>query len=580
MLIQKLRTIRAATAVLATFIALLAVTGYQVASAQGEQLPPPPQNSMAHLIAGPDQEPQVRVSWDAPDEGTVTSHTVSRNDGESFAALGGATTYGDRAIVPGAVYSYTVTAQNAAGSSPASAPATAQVPQAPSIPGSFAGTVDEVTAADMAPTVTLTWAPSTVPEVSSCETAHPIQGYNITRSSGEDTTELGSTGSGDTSFIDNTAAFGTGYTYRLHAYSAIGASPTAEVKVTVPTRPVDPPTGLTASINDPFDGNISLSWDPPAQGPGITGYLVLRYLGTDPYQGTDIPTTIDELATGNTLVDETPEAGIIYSYIVMALSTDNASPPSNTAVIEAPAAPSRLTATAGDSAIDLSWSAPLAGTAVSYRIERQEQNGEWQNLAATTATTHSDTTAHGGTTYTYRVQHRNAHGGSAWTRSDPVTLVLVPGSPTGLTAAASGNNNVLTWTAPDSPFIDGYRVRHHQGDEEWITLASDLAGTTYTHQDALADVTHHYAVQAHNSAGDGPWSDTVSTGRITPPLAPLGINAVLDGDDITLTWTRPSSPRPPRSSASPRRSPMHRRCSTRGSSTWSRSRCRTRYTRH
>ena len=54
-------------------------------------------------------------------------------------------------------------------------------------------------------------------------------------------------------------------------------------------------------------------------------------------------------------------------------------------------------------------------------------------------------------------------------------------------------------------------------------------------------MTHHYAALAHNSAGDGPWSDTASTGRITPPLAPPGINAVLDGDDITLTWTRPSS---------------------------------------
>ena len=166
---------------------------------------------------------------------------------------------------------------------------------------------------------------------------------------------------------------------------------------------------------------------------------------------------------------------------------------------------------------------PLAGTAVSLPPRTPgSPNGEWQNLAATTShhpLRHDRPGRHPPTLY--RVQHRNAHGGSAWTRSDPVTLVLVPGSPTGLTAAASGNNNVLTWTAPDSPFIDGYRVRHRSGDAEWSILASDLAdSTTHTHQDALADVTHHYAVQAHNSAGDGPWSDTVSTGRITPPLAP------------------------------------------------------------
>ena len=542
MLTQRTRATTAAMAVvLATVIALLMVIAYQGAAAAQGQPPPAPQNPMAHLITGDGQEPQVRVSWDAPAQGAAASHTVNRNDGQSFAVPGGATTYSDRAIVPDAAYSYTVTAENEAGSSPASAQATAQVPPAPSAPGDFAGSAAEMTAADAAPTVTLTWTASTVPEAAACETAHPLLGYTITRTSSGDSAELGSPGSGDTSFTDNTAAFGTNYTYRITAHSAIGGSPAAEVEVSVLTRPVDPPTGLTASITDPFDGNISLSWDVPAQGPSIMGYLVLRYLGADPYQGSDIPATIDELATGTTLVDETAEAGITYSYIVIALSQDNLSLPSGAASIEAPAAPAGLTASAGDGAIDLSWAAPAAGTAGSYRVERQEPEGQWQDLADTASTTHSDGTAQGNTQYLYRVQHRNAHGGSAWTQSDPVTLVLVPGSPTGLTAVASGNNNVLAWTAPDSPFIDGYRVRHRSGDGEWSILASDLADTTHTHQDAPADVTHHYAALAHNSAGDGPWSDTASTGRITPPLAPPGINAVLDGDDITLTWTRPSS---------------------------------------
>ena len=543
MLTHRLRTMGAAAAVLATIIVLLAVTGYQGAAAQG-QAPPAPQNPMAHLIAGPDQEPQVRVSWDAPSEGTVTGHTVSRNDGQSSAVMGGATTYGDRDITPGTAYSYTVTARNAAGSSSASTPATAQVPPAPSAPGNFAGVVTEPQAADETATVTLTWSASTVPEAAECETAHPLSGYTIIRSGGGgQETELGTADAGATSFTDSAAAFSTDYTYRVTAQNAIGASPAAEVMVTVPTRPVDPPTGLTASITDPFDGNISLSWDAPAQGASIIGYMVFRYLGENPYEGTDEPITIDELATGTTTIDETAEAGITYSYMVIALSADNLSMPSNMVVIEAPAPPSGLTAAASDGAIELAWTAPAAGTADTYRVERQEPQHRWHNLTDTTAIAHQDMTAEGNTQYIYRVQHRNAHGGSVWTQSDPVTLVLVPGSPTGLTAAASGNNNVLTWTAPDSPFIDGYRVRHRSGDAEWSMLASDLAdtATTHIHQDAQADVTHHYAVQAHNSAGYGPWSDTASTGRITPPMAPGGVMAVLDGNDIVLTWTRPSS---------------------------------------
>ena len=535
-------TTTAAAAVLATVIALLAVIAYQGAAAAQGQPPPAPQNPMAHLIAGGGQEPQVRVSWDAPAQGTAASHTVNRNDGQSFSAPGGATTHSDRTIVPGTAYSYTVTAGNAAGSSPASAPATVSVPPAPSAPGDFAGSVAEITAADAAPTITLTWTASTVPEAAACETAYPLTGYTIVRSGGDRETELGTADAGATSFTDSTAAFSTDYTYRVIAQSAIGASPASETPVNVFSQPVLPPTGLSASISDTFDGSISLSWIAPTEGADITGYLVLRYLGADPLRGTDIPVILDELTTGTMLVDSTPEVGVTYSYMVMARSADNVSLPSNTASIEAPAAPSGLTATAGDGAIDLSWPAP-AGTAGSYRTERQEQNGAWQYLADTTGNTHSDTTAQGNTQYFYRVQHRNAHGSSAWTQSDPVTLVLVPGSATGLTAAASGNNNVLTWTAPDSPFIDGYRVRHRSGGGEWSILASDLAGNAavYTHQDALADMTHHYAVQAHNSAGDGPWSDTASTGRITPPLAPSGVTAALEDDDIVLTWTRPNS---------------------------------------
>ena len=122
-------------------------------------------------------------------------------------------------------------------------------------------------------------------------------------------------------------------------------------------------------------------------------------------------------------------------------------------------------------------------------------------------------------------------------------MVTAPGTPTGVSATADGKGNVITWTAPDSPSIRGYHVRHRTGDGEWSNLSESVgAGTlTYTHEDAAADVTHEYAVRAHNAAGNGPWSETASTIRVTPPTAPTGVSASLDGDDIVLTWTRPDS---------------------------------------
>ena len=533
----------AIAAVLATVIALLAVIAYQGAAAAQGQPPPAPQNPMAHLIAGGGQDPQVRVSWDAPAQGTAASHTVSRNDSQNFEVPGGATTYSDRAISPGTAYSYTVTAGNASGSSPASAPATAQVPPAPSAPGSLAGSAAEPQAADETATVTLTWTASTVPEAASCETAYPLRGYTIVRSNGEQETELGTADADATSFTDSTAAFSTDYTYRVMAQSAIGASPASETLVEVFPQPVLPPTGLTASIADPFDGSISLSWTAPSEGADIIEYSVHRYLGPDPYEGTDTPVTLFVQAPETSAADDTAEAGVTHSYLVIAHSAFSISLPSNAAVIEAPAPVSGLTATAGDGRVDLAWNAPAAGTPGGYRVERQPLNGEWTNIADTTAASHSDNTAQPNAAYRYRVQHRNGHGGSAWTLSNPVDVIAKPDTPGGLSAAQDGTDNVLSWTEAAADAIDGYRLRHSVGGGEWKNIMdrTGRGSVEYRHGNAAADVEHRYAVQSYNAAGSSEWSEPVSTMRVTPPDTPANLAAVVEGGDFLVSWDRPGA---------------------------------------
>ena len=528
----------AVAAIVAAAAILLTVLHQGNATAQNSP-PEEPANTLAHLIVPDGEDPRIRVSWDGSG---ATGYTITRGDGQTFQADGTETTFSDHSVEAGAAYSYTVTANNDQGASPASAEASASVADAPSTPQSLAAAVAASTATDETASVALTWTASSVPPVEQCDTAYPLTGYTISRSDGTDEVELGTTGADATSFIDSSAAFSRNYTYRVAARNAIGTSPAAETAATILSRPILPPTGLTAAITDPFDGNVSLSWTAPAAGPEIAGYLVLRYDGADPYAGNAIPTTLAESATETTLVDSTVNAGSTYSYVVIARSADNVSLPADSAAIEPPAPPTSLTAAAANGTIGVSWTAPDAGTIGTYRLERQPQSGEWALLADATETSHNDDTAQDNATYAYRVQHRNNHGGSTWSQSEPVTLVMAPGAPTGVSATADGSNNVLTWTAPDSPFIDGYRVRH-QTDGDWATLANDVTSdsVTYTHQDTAADVTHHYAVQAHNSAGDGPWSDTASTGRITPPLAPTDVSAALNDDDIVLTWTRPSS---------------------------------------
>ena len=528
---------------LAAIVIMAALLLYGAAEAS-TQPPVQPSNPIAHLIVGDGEEPQLRVSWDAPDTGTVNSHTVERNDGETFDVPGGATTHSDRSIVPGTTYSYTVTAKNSQGISPESEAAAITVPAAPSAPGGMSATAATPKLADTSGSVTVTWQAATAPEAGDCQQAFPVTGYTLERVQDNDATAIAKLGPDATSHTDTRVLFGESYTYRVYATSDIGNGPAATAEVAVPLRPVGTPTGLTATITDPFDGNVSLSWTAPAEGPAITSYLVNRYLGNDPYTATEDPVLVGLGIAGTTTADATAEAGVLYSYQVLAVSVDlNVSDPSNTAVMEAPAPPTGLTATSGDGTVSLSWNAPDAGNVGTHRVERQEQGGDWAHLADATGTSHDDGTAEDGTTYTYRVQHRNSYGGSAWSTSGPVTMVTAPGTPTGVSATADGKDNVITWTAPDSPSISGYHVRHRTGDGEWSNLSESVgAGTlTYTHEDAAADVTHEYAVRAHNAAGNGPWSETASTIRVTPPTAPTGVSASLDGDDIVLTWTRPDS---------------------------------------
>ena len=526
----------AATTILVAIIIMTALLLHGAAAADA-QLPREPSNPMADVITGQSQEPQVRISWDAPSEGTVDRHTVSRNDGQNFEVPGGATTHSDRGITPGMNYSYTVTAHNGAGASHASDPATASVPAAPSAPGGMAATAADPELADTSASVAITWNPATAPQAEVCEQAFPVTGYVVERVHGDGSTVLADLDPGASSFTDDGSDFGTEYTYRVYATSDIGNGPAATAVIATPLRPVAPPTGLTPALaSDPFDGTVNLSWDAPAEGPAPTGYRVDRSNGT----GRE---TLAESHPDTAYADTGVPAGATYQYQVIALTADNQSGPSNTATISPPAAPTAMTAENQDGNVALAWEPPASGIVISYRLERRTDDGPWTPLGDTGGTSHTDDSATADSTHVYRVQHRNHHGGSAWTQSGPVTIISRPGQPTGVTAVSQGQDNVLSWTAPDTPTIDGYRVRHRTGDGEWAILAGNLGGdaTGHTHRDAAADVTHHYAVQAHNSAGDGPWSETASTGRITPAGVPRSVSVHLEGQDIVMSWERPGT---------------------------------------
>ena len=524
----------------AILIAALAATlwGVQIANAGAAGNPPAsPENLLAHLIVPQEGDPRIRVSWDPPAGGQPTGYAITRSDGAAHDAAATAATHSDYNIIPGTSYTYTVSAKNGAGTGMASGPATVAVPAAPSTPGELAAKAPAPALQDTSATVSLTWEPATAPRADQCAGHFPVTGYTVHRTHGDDEELLAALGPDDGEYTDADAGFGTGYSYRVTATSGIGNGPASTVNITTPARPVGTPAGLTASINqDGFDGTVSLNWKAPAKGPAPTGYRINRAAGSP-----DAETLADNHAT-TSFSDDTAQAGVSYSYTVQALTDDNAGPESEPAVIEPPAPATSVTASVESGAVNLAWNAPAKGKAGTYRVQRMPADGEWTQVAETADTGHTDDTAPANGAYTYRVQHRNPHGGSEWANSNSVTLLGVPPKVTGVTATVSGNDIVVSWDAPSTGTVDSYQVSYGPEESEDRDSASVTAPTTsFTHRDNTEGTTYEYTVKAKNQAGNGPWSEPATARRLNPPPPPAGVTAAVSGNDIVLSWTAPAT---------------------------------------
>ncbi len=152
-----------------------------------------------------------------------------------------------------------------------------------------------------------------------------------------------------------------------------------------------------------------------------------------------------------------------------------------------------------------------------------------------------------GGTYKYRVSARAAMcARSAWVvTAEEVTVVVVPGKPTGLSAMASGSSTInLSWTAPAltgrGPITE-YRVEYAEGSGTWKDLAKTRDdATTYSHTGLKSATTYHYRVYAVNANGESAPSDAAMamTGRVEPLGNPTGLSLMSSSAGvIQATWS-------------------------------------------
>jgi hypothetical protein len=239
------------------------------------------------------------------------------------------------------------------------------------------------------------------------------------------------------------------YNVELAAVNAGGVSATSELNPLVLT--INPasggvpsaPTSLTAMAGS---GQVSLGWGASA---GATSYNVYRGTSAGGEGATPIATGITSVSYPDTSVTN----GMTYYYKVAAVNTSGTSALSNEAsampVGGLPAAPTGLTAMAGNAQVSLSWTA--SSGAMSYNVYRgtlPTQENTTPIATGVTLTSYLDTTVTNGPTFYYKVAAVNTSGTSSLSNEASATPTSGGGTTTYYQDSFSRTGD-MTGSAPD-----------------------------------------------------------------------------------------------------------------------------------
>jgi hypothetical protein len=268
----------------------------------------------------------------------------------------------------------------------------------------------------------------------------------------------------------------------------------------------------------------------------------------------------DSLITAAVLGDLPADA--TFAFRVAAISAAGQGPWSDYAAITVssvplatPTAPLAPLATAGNTQIAFSWTAPTsAGTSAitDYIVQyRRYDSITWLTFADGVGTGLS-TTLTGLTNevqYFLRVAASSAQGQGPWSSTISTTPVtpLLPSFPTALTSTPSTFNVVLNWAAPSpgtSPITDYVVQFKLASDSTWTTFTDGTSTATSANLTGLVSLSsYNFRVAAVTAVGQGPWSGThtATTMGIGLPGAPGNLTGYANNSStVTLMWTAPS----------------------------------------
>ena len=487
---------------------------------------------------------EVALTWDDPDDDTITGYKVSTDGGETFADIEGTDisendtdntlAYTVTGLINGTEYTFELRAVNTYGEGAA---ATVTAPTLPAAPTDFMAEGGEDRQ------VTLSWDD---PD------NNTVSGYQYSTDGGTNFTDIASVdiSEGD---MGNTLKYtvtgltnGTEYTFKLRAVNLSGAGAASLEATATPLWPA--PDNLAAA---PGDGQVTLTWDRGDS--GITRYKVsTTYTST----GGTYSNTVLSAGSGDqtTLLIPGLTNRTDYTFTVQAVDTSGddtviiGRPSSVTATpVPVPAAPN-LSATAGNGQAVLTWDDPNDSSITKYQVRSKVKDSDdstytaWANIAVTdpaappTGYTVTDLT--NGTEYTFKLRAVNGTGNGVASTAD-ATPIAIPNAPENLRATPAAGRVALAWDQPSNDVtIDNYEVSIDSGAFTAIA-GSSAATTTYTVTGLTNGTQYRLAVRAVNAKGEGPAS-TVTARPIAPPARPDLQMPKPGYRKVALEWVNPN----------------------------------------
>ncbi len=489
---------------------------------------PPATPTGFQVVAQSLKQTSLTLGWNNP-TGTVTGYDLQQATDAGFTQNvvtlnpgAGATSQLVENLSGGTTYYFRLRSQNAGVFSGYANVQATTLPSAPGVPGNFA-------ASNVAQTsLTVSWASPGGPV-----TRYELQ-YSTDQNFGSGVTTSNPT---STSQSVSGLSSGTTYYFRLRAENAGGFSGYASTQATTQQAPPAAPTQFSASATS--SSQINLTWS----NPGTQSALELQYATNSSFS-----TNLQNIAVGGSATSASVTGLTTTTTYYFRLRAQNGGGFSNyanaqaTTLLDAPGAPSGLTATAlSTTQIRLQWT-DNASNEQGYYVEVSVNGGNFNQITTLSAntTTYTATGLTEATNYTYRIRSYNSAGTSAASNTASATTPLgLPAAPTTLVARATGQTTIaLTWLDVATN-ESGYEVERSLDGTTFTPLAQVGANAnSYTASGLTAATSYWFRVRATNATGPSAYSNVATIKSLpNPPLAPSDLLAIpATQTSVQLNW--------------------------------------------